>query len=342
MVWQVCGQDRAVSLLERGLKRGTLSHAYLLVGPRNVGKMTLAQDIARALNCASDEPPCGECASCQKISQGKHADVVVVDLARAGRAGEDKSRAKIGVEQIEDIQRQASLPPFEGRVKVFIIDGAELLSLSAANRLLKTLEEPEDRVVFVLLTTDDRLLPSTVVSRCQRLELTPLAVSKVESLLQERGGVEETRAGLLAHLCHGRLGWALAASADEAVLARRGEVMARLSGMVAAGGSERFAYAAELATRFARDRDGVGEVLALWLDYWRDMLLVRLGCGDIVTNVDMIEELTGQAERYSLPQIRGFIDSIKNAGAQLKHNADPRLVLEVLMLTIPERGEFSG
>jgi DNA polymerase-3 subunit delta' len=167
-MWQIIGQDRILSSLRRGLEGGTLAHAYLLVGPPHVGKMTLARDLARAVNCGEAGPPCGECAACQKISVGKHADVQMIGLYGGAEA---RSRTEIGIDQIREVQHAASLPPFEGKCRVFIIDGAEYLSTEAANSLLKTLEEPAASVVFVLLTTSDRRLPATVVSRCQRLEL---------------------------------------------------------------------------------------------------------------------------------------------------------------------------
>ncbi len=205
-MWQIIGQARAVSLLERGLAAGSLAHAYLLVGPEHAGKMTLAINLAQALNCESAGRPCLECAACRKIKAGNHADVQVIGLLQ----NDDSNEAKlISTEQIKDMLHQASLPPFEGRHKVFIINGAELLSTEAANRLLKNLEEPVANVTFILLTTNDRLLPATVVSRCQRLEVTPVPVPAEAAALQEKWGVPAERARLLAGLSHGRLGWAV-------------------------------------------------------------------------------------------------------------------------------------
>lgn len=337
-MWQVVGQTRAVFLLQRSLEREAVAHAYLLVGPPHVGKMTLALDLAMALNCEASEPPCGVCESCQKIALAKHADVQIIGLTTDGNSTEAKTRAEISIDQIRQMQHSASLPPFEGRYKVFIIDGAELLSHEAANCLLKTLEEPVGKVIFILLTTNERLLPATVISRCQRLELPPLAATEVEAALNSHWDIESQRAKLLARLSHGCLGWALSAAHNGGLLEQRAQRMDRLLNVIEADYEERFAYATQLAAQFSQNRRLVQEILDLWLDYWRDLLLIKAGCGDTITNADMLATLVDQTRGYSLVQIKSFINSLQAAEEQLRQNANPRLVLEVLMLSIPRRG----
>jgi DNA polymerase-3 subunit delta' len=333
-MWQVIGQARAVSLLRHSLESDTLSHAYLFVGPQHIGKMTLALNLAQALNCQADEKPCLECPSCKKIAAGNHSDVQVIGLDY--NEDEDTERKLIRNEQIDGILHDASLPPFEGSYKVFIIDGAELLSIGAANRLLKTLEEPESKVVFVLLTTNENKLLKTVVSRCQRIELQPMAVAEETKALVETFKVNPERARLLASLSHGCIGWAITAATDEKLLAQYQETLNQIISIIKGDYEERFAYVAKMAAGFSQNRGAVYDTLDMWLDFWHDLMLLKLDCVDMITNIDMKDELMKITGKHSLNQIRSYIKSIESAALQLKQNVNARLALEVLMLNLPQ------
>jgi DNA polymerase-3 subunit delta' len=335
-MWQLIGQSQIISLFTHGIETGTLSHAYLFIGPPHIGKMTLALQVAQALNCESTERPCLECKSCQKINSMNHADVQVISLAQTDDATEAKS---IGIGQIKELQHSANLPPFEGKQRVYIIDGAEVMSTEAANCLLKTLEEPPEGVTIFLLTTNDRLLPTTVVSRCQRIELTPLSKEDISQSL-EKNGIEPQKARLLAGLSHGCPGWAISAAQDDSLLLHLNDELDRIIVVTEANCEERFTYIAPLAARFNQDRNSVYEVLDIWLDYWHDLMLVKLGCRDMITYTDRGDNLTELAEGYRIDQIYNYILKIGAAVDQLHQNANPRLTLEILMLDIPrkERG----
>jgi DNA polymerase-3 subunit delta' len=328
-MWSIIGQEHSVEMLKRGLAKGSPAHAYLFVGPPHVGKTTLAVNLAQALNCEAEERPCGVCSSCQRIASGKHADVQAILLAEG--ESENEAKTKISVDQIEQLQHSSNLPPFEGKHKVFIIDQVETFSIGAANRLLKTLEEPPPRVVFILLTSDEPRIPATIISRCQRIELIPTPASKMESALVKEKGCDPEKAKLLSRLSHGCPGWAIVAASNDAVIQQRNELLEELLTIIGADYDTRFDYVAHWT-----GKQSIPDRLSLWLDWWRDLLLVKTGNVNSVINIDRISWLTDLARNLTLSQLRNMIAAIQNAAVQLRQNANPQLVLEVLMLKMPE------
>ena len=332
-MWQVIGQDKILSLLDYSLKINAVAHAYLIVGPRHVGKGTLAFNLAQALNCDGPELPCGQCRSCQRILERKHADVTPVGL---------DSKTEIGIDDIRYLQRIANLPPYEGKYKVFIIDGAEYLSTEAANSLLKILEEPPQNVVWLLLAAEDGHLLPTIISRCQRLELKPVPSEQVQEALVNSYNVETNRAKLLAQLCRGRLGWALSALANDDILEQRSQRIDRMVSLLTASLSQRFAYAQELASQFSQNRRTGAEIMEDWLDWWRDLMLIKGSCQETIVNVDYQTALEEQARGLSLSEINGFLTDLCLLQEEISRNVNPRLVLEWLMLNLPRKNSVKS
>jgi DNA polymerase III subunit delta' len=327
-MWQIIGQDKIISLLDCSLETDAVAHAYLLVGPRHVGKGTLAVNLAQALNCDGPELPCGQCRSCRRILDGKHADVT--------RTGLD-SKTEIGIDDIRGLQRLANLPPYEGKYKVFIIDDAEYLSTEAANALLKILEEPPQRVVWLLLAAEEERLLPTITSRCQRLELKPVSAERAQDVLINSYNIDAEKASLLTQLCHGRFGWALSALANDDILEQRAQSIARLSSLSTARLGQRFAYAQELAGQFSQDRKAGAEIVQIWLDWWRDLLLIKGGCEEAIVNADYRTALEAQARGLSLSEIKGFLANLCLLQEEISKNVNPRLAWEWLMLNLPRK-----
>ena len=337
-MWQTIGQTEALALLKHSLGTGNLAHAYLLVGAPHIGKTTLALDLARAVNCQGGEPPCGECQSCLRIADGKHTDITIINLNSVKDSGESKSRVEISIDDIRGLQHDASLPPFEGKCKVFIIDGAEYLSAEAANCLLKTIEEPPPQVMILLLTAEElRLLP-TVVSRCQRIELKPMVNDEIEKILVESRGIDSDRAKLLTRLSQGCLGWALRVSIDDSYLAQRNQKLTEMFSLLTAGWEERFSYTAKLGN----ERKSAEEIIKLWLAWWHDIMLTKCDCKHAVTNIDHIPILEKWAQALSLLEIRDFINSLHKSLNHIAMNANLRLVSEILMLDMPKKEVKQG
>ena len=336
-MWSTIGHERAVALLKRGLEQGRASHAYLIVGPPRVGKMTLAIDLARALNCVREERPCGECEQCLRISRGVHADVKVVERGAGGESN-GQVRVSIGIDQVREAIKEASLKPFEGSFRVFVFDGAEHLTDEGSNSLLKTLEEPPSQVVFVLLAVSAEILLPTIVSRCQLLELRALPRELISRELQSRFGLDEEAAREIGRLSAGSLGWAIEASTNAEVLEALNGKLDTIEEVARGDLEARFGYAMSLARSFARDRDAVARELRLWVQWWRDMLLQKEGLPDRVTNSSRVEALRSMAEPLSVGQIASAATAVLASIEHLERNVNPRLALEDLMLNLPRVG----
>lgn len=169
---QVIGQEHVKAPLQAALRKGRIGHAYLFSGPRGVGKTTTARLLAMAVNCERDEKPCGECESCLLVRQGSHPDVIELDAA-----------SNNSVEDIRDLREKVYLSSIRGGKRVWVLDEAHMLSRSASNALLKTLEEPPEGLVFILATTEPEKLPPTILSRTQHFRFRRLSESEIASKL---------------------------------------------------------------------------------------------------------------------------------------------------------------
>ncbi len=181
---EVRGQDAVVTTLKNQIKSGRTGHAYIFIGTRGTGKTSAARIMAAALNCENlrDGNPCCECASCKSIMSGEAMNVREIDAA-----------SNNGVESMREINEDVVFPPAQGKSKVYIIDEVHMLSTSAFNALLKTLEEPPDYVTFILATTETSKIPLTIFSRCQRYDFHMISVDEIKAQLKrlaENEGLE--------------------------------------------------------------------------------------------------------------------------------------------------------
>ncbi len=346
--WTTVGHPAAVRLLSGALKLGRTSHAYLITGPERIGKRTLALDLARAVNCtpATDmfgdaaDPPCGVCTQCERIRRGLHADVRVIDIetpveSSQGSAGA-RTRQSIGIDHVADLQKEAALKPFEGRRRVFIIDGAESMTSEASNRLLKTLEEPAESVVIILVAASSGPLPQTVVSRCQRVRLHLVATELIERMLVERHNADPDIAGMLARIARGRPGWAIGNLDDPTALDSRNQMALRIVSALTGDLEERFRYARDVSNAFRRDRPAAMSEVSAWLEWWRDTAFASQGLDALVVNSDWLATFKALGSQLDLDAIAGSVGAVQRTLDALAANAMPGLALEVMMLDIPQ------
>jgi len=296
----------------------------LLVGPNQVGKRTLGRTLAQAILCTEQQAPCGACRSCQLILRGRHPDVQTISA--------DSERIKI--DAIREMQHLVALSPVEGPYRIFLIPRFGRATTSAANALLKTLEEPPSTVILILTATSvDALLP-TIVSRCQVVPLRLLPTAQIRAALEERGTAPD-KARLLSHLAQGRVGWALAAAEDESKLERRNEIMDSMVALAQGSYTARFSWAERLSRKPDRV-DGVLETMASW---WRDILLLSAQSTIPITNLDRHNELSEWASHYPVDAAKRALQAIQETRHKLEHNANLRLALEVLALDLPNTSQ---
>ena len=336
-MWQVVGHESAVALLSRSLEREMLSHAYVFVGPSRVGKTTLALNLAQGVNCL-DEPanrPCGECGQCARIAQGLHPDVQVID--REMNAAGTRARRDIGIDQVREAQRAAVLKPYEGRWRVFIFQEAASLSQEASNALLKLLEEPPELVLLILLTGSREAIPDTILSRCQQIDFRALPIDAIARHLEESREVPQERATELARLSGGKIGWAIEAAGNPEMVEEYTAELEGVSNLLDNGLEERFAFAEEVASLYSRDWEKALGRLKVGMNWWRDVLLIKSGHEELVSSAPAMEDLRRHAGWLSTPQVVRAINATRETMEQLEANVNPRLSLDVLMLSLPRR-----
>ncbi len=337
--WRILGHDDVVGPLLRSVREGRASHAYLITGPPRVGKGLLARTLAAAFCCTAAGAPCGVCSTCRRIADGKHPDVE--SLSPGGLCdesdhdhGRDSSR-DVRICQVRRAERLLHLTPFESPARVVIIDPADALNAQSADAFLKTLEEPPARAVIVLAAVEPEALPETIRSRCRQVMLRTLPVAELARLLREERIVDPERAELLSRLSGGHIGWALGALDDSGFLEAREQGLDRIAEVGTGGRVERFAYAEELAGRFAKNREDVYNTLSLWAGWWRDLLLAASGVERGIVNIDRRAALGVAAARYEPAALAWFVRAIRECRQDLERNVNPRLALEHLMLRAP-------
>ena len=325
MDWKMIGHTWAVQLLQRHITSGQVRHAYLFTGPDGVGKRTLALRFAQALCCAGNVEggeACGSCRACRLMADQIHPDLHVVVSDAVGAA--------LRVGQIRELQRKLALTPFEARWRIALMLRFHEATASASNALLKTLEEPADKVVMLMTArTTEELLP-TIVSRCEVLQLRCLSTDDLETALIGRGK-ELEQAKLLAAVAAGRPGWALRMAEDPEWLKRREQRLEELFNLLTMNRAERF----QRADKLAKNSGSLYPLLETWLALWRDATHIHLGTNTSMSNPDRQGELSKISSRMGIQELLVALRATERTLDALDRNVNPQLALENLMLDLP-------
>jgi DNA polymerase-3 subunit delta' len=339
--WHIIGHEWAVDYLRRSVAAGRDAHSYLFIGPAGVGKSLLALRLAQALNCDTPHTaPCLQCRACRRIEHGNYPDVRITGMAAqaAGLKPEEAARQKeLKIDTVREWQRDINLRPYEGRRRVFILHDAEYLNEESSNALLKTLEEPPPFATLVLVANRDNML-ATITSRCQILRLRPLPRQQVARALTTLWQIPQDQATLIAAWSDGLIGWALRLAHTPEEIEQRQN---RLSALLEIQNQPRhlaFRWAEERSQEYRSGQQAlVLEWLELWQSWWRDVLLMSVGCPESITHMDRRADLEREAQRYELPEISRFIQRLGETTQQLRENVNPQLALEHTVLHLPDQ-----
>ncbi len=338
----VVGQTHIIQTLHNALAAGRIAHAYLFAGPRGTGKTTIARILARAVNCTAPNPedrPCGECHACRSLAEGRSLDLIEIDAA-----------SHTSVDNVRDLIEKVQFAPTETRYKVYIIDEVHMLSTSAFNALLKTLEEPPPHALFFLATTESHKIPATILSRCQRFSFYRIPLGEMIEHLShicqvEHFDVEPAALEAIARYAQGGLRDAI--SLLDQMVAFGGETVT-LAQVQAVLGTAADAAVEVLADHIAARDSSAGlrvvnqaidggvdprQLTAQLLEYLRGLLLIQHGSAALLNvTPEALERMETQARRIPPAALVRAIKVFGDAAQAQRGGLQPQLPLELAVV----------
>lgn len=334
----LAGQEFVVSTLKNAIEQGRIAHAYLFSGPRGVGKTTSARLLAKALNCVHGPTatPCGECDNCKGIAKGSSLDVIEIDGA-----------SNTGVNDVRAIKEEVLFPPTSSRYKIYIIDEVHMLSQSAFNALLKTIEEPPEYVVFIFATTETQKVPATIRSRCQQFNFQLIPLETIEKLLGDAAqemGIKADKDALfwIAKEATGSMRDAYTLF-DQVVSFSNGEItLDKIREKLGVVGMERIGQimADILSRRQSAAMDKVNDLLAKgvsteqvikdFTDYFRTLLLIKEGVKSENVLGERMESFPPEIRTaFNEEQLEAGLDLFLNLYRDIRYSLNLRFELEL-------------
>lgn len=336
----VIGQDHITTSLVNQIKNHAISHAYLFCGTRGTGKTSVAKIFAKAINCENpvNGSPCGKCSTCVALSNANNMDILEIDAASNNR-----------VDEIRELREKVKYPPVNGKYKVYIVDEVHMLTDSAFNALLKTLEEPPAHVVFILATTEIQKLPATILSRCLRFDFKLVGVEDLEKLIKyvfEDSGIkyENEAVSEIARLGEGSVRDALSIadmcvaysnknvtykSVLDSVGAIDKKVLQNLAQIILSGDVKSILSEIDGIVKVGKNITQIAKDLS---NYFRDLAVVKTchNANDILKYPnDVFKGLESLAKSIPMSQILLGLKAFSSLDNEFRYTNNPRLVLEV-------------
>lgn len=342
---EVVGQEHVTQTLRNALRDGRVAHAYLFSGPRGTGKTSTARILAKALNCTAPEGqrPCDVCPTCVAISEGRMLDLIEIDAA-----------SNNSVDDIRELREKVGFRPSEGSYKIYIIDEVHMLSNSAFNALLKTLEEPPPHARFVLATTEPHKIPATVHSRCQRFDFRRIPVAEITAHLrhiatEEEVSVEDAALTAIARSAQGCMRDAISLfdqmtsygsdviSADQVHQVLGSVASQSVSAFVDALAAQDVSVGLHLIHKLLLDGASLQEFTAQVVEHLRGVMLLQMtGDSGLLDDraPETVKRMESQARQLAQPQTLFAIKRFGEAIAELKGGLQPQLPLELALVEV--------
>ncbi len=334
-------QDRPARLLAAAVQSGNFPNAYLFTGPEGVGKKTAGRIFAMLCNCLERKPgdqakpgrqapedgpalpaPCGRCRSCKKILSENHPDIHWISPAGS----------YIKVDQIRMLCQRLALKPYEAKVRLAIIEKAHTLNPEAGNTLLKILEEPPEKTIFILLAGQSSELLPTIVSRCRHIRFNPVSVQSIQNHLLRNFGIPAADAAVIAKMAGGSLSRA-AAMTEKGWLSHRNWIIQTISGLDRQGLNYHLAFAEALVGDTGRLQSAL-EIMKSW---YRDLAVYPYRPEGII-NADISDQIAEQSGKISLTRLLILMQAIETTANHIEANANARLAIDQLVIELSNKG----
>ncbi len=323
----IVGQEQLREHLENAVRAGKVSHAYIINGERNAGKEFIAKTFAMALQCENrqDVEPCGECHSCKQALSGNHPDIIFITHEKPGTIGVDDIRRQINTD--------VAIKPYSGPKKIYIVSEGEKMTVQAQNALLKTLEEPPEYAVILILTDNVNTLLPTILSRCVVLNMKPVRDAQIKEYLMENMGIPDYKADICVAFARGNVGKARLLANSEEFDKVKEEAITLLK-YIGEMELHEIVAAIKKINEYKFDVNDYMDILSIW---YRDVLLFK-ATHDVNHLIfrEEIQHIRKVADKSTYEGIERIIDALEKSKQRLNANVNFELTMELLLLTIKE------
>ena len=322
----IIGHKREIEHLEKAISTGKVSHAYIFSGEKGTGKLTLANAFAMALQCTGEgEKPCGTCHSCHQAASGNHPDIIHITHEKPNSIGVDDVRDQL----VGDVQ----IRPYNGKYKIYIMPDAEKMTVQAQNAILKTIEEPPEYAVIILLTDNEQGFLDTIRSRCVLIQLKPVPDEQVKKYLMEHVEIPDYQADIAVAFAQGNIGKAVKLATSEYFNEIKNAALHILKNAPRMDISE-ISAAVKGVSEYKVDIQDYLDIFAVW---YRDVLYFKATRdADGIIFRDQLVSIQEQTSNCSYEGVEEILEALRKAKERLNANVNFDLTMELLFLTIKE------